>query len=173
MSSTAFRGSWILLVLTVLAAAGCGGSKNGPTQPDPDPGPAAGVVVTDAVPSSGNGTLTGVSITIVDTTIAMVPGKHIQIRGTVNPGTVSKRDHRIDILFKLSNGSVASVTHRWAASLSPGQPLEARNACTTCDGAKVSINQSTKKVTLNGLVLPDDGINPGNTSTLTGVNTYP
>jgi len=161
-------------VLSVLAVAGCGGSKNGPTQPDPDPGPAAGVVVTNASPSSGDGTLTGVILTITDTTIAMVPGKHIQIRGTVNPGTVSKRDHRIDILFKLSStGPVSSVTHRWAASLSPGQPLEARNACTICDPAKVSINQSTKKVTLNGLVLPDDGINAGNTSTLTGVNTYP
>lgn len=174
MRSPASRGPLLLALLTLLVAAGCGKSNKGPTQPDPDPGPAAGIVVSDAVPASGNATLTGVTVLApMDTTITGVPGKHVRILGTSNAGTVSEKKHRIDVLFLASNGMVTSVTHAWGTSLSPGAPRDAINKCTSCPSSEVSVNQSTKKITMDGLVLPNDSIDPANTSTLTGVNTYP
>jgi len=174
MRSPASRGPLLVVLLTLLVAAGCGKSNNGPTQPDPDPGPAAGIAVSDAVPASGNGTLTGVTVLApVDTTITGVPGKHVRILGTSNAGTVSEKKHRIDVLFLASNGMVTSVTHSWGTSLSPGAPRDATNKCTSCSSAQITVSQSGKKITMDGLVLPDSGVDPANTSTLTGVNTYP
>jgi len=149
------------LTLTVLAACsdstGGGGGGGGNTT----------LTVSAATPSSGNGSLSGIVVT-VDNNAAVQQGPAVLV--TVN-GDVGGVLHQIDIYILKSDGSFPNIEHKWGSDLLAPDGFTICDAnggsFPVCDPARVSANAAQDKVTLTGLVL-GAATGDGDTSTLTG-----
>jgi hypothetical protein len=121
------------------------------------------VTVSNSLPAS-NGSVTNL-VAVLDVTNPNLYAVH-------SAGKVGTVDHSVEVYFDPANGAVQSVTHAYQQG-----GVDAFNACSTagpaCDPAKVSVNQTTKRITFTGLVLPDGiGVTPAQTSTLDGTIDY-
>lgn len=171
------RGAALAIALSSFSLLGCSKKGGGPTAPAPVAPPPPGVTVSQSTPATGDGTLENRSVSISDVTVPAAL-KRVTIRGTYGtPGTANAKEHRIDVLFDPANSTIYSVTHRWGTDIDPGGPApDAINFCgtggTACGSGKVSVNQASKKVTFNSVVLFDMA-GGSNSSTLLGNETYP
>ena len=125
------------------------------------------LTVSAATPSSGNGNLGGIIVT-VDTNAAVQQGPAIFI--TVN-GDVGGVLHQIDLYILKSDGSFPNIEHKWGSDLLAPDGFTICDAnggrFPVCDPAHVSADLAQEKVTLSDLVL-GAATGDGDTSTLTG-----
>lgn len=157
----------VLAVLAVAALAACGGdsagsgaSGTGATQTPPTAGGGGGgavtlsVVVSGAIPTSGNGTVSGPagSSTVVAGTV----------RRVIADGTGNGLQHRFTVDYDGVTGVVVSVTHGWGSALSA---LDAATQCVrvatavgqaVC-GDVVSVDLAARRVVFSGAVLRGAG----------------
>lgn len=158
----------ILGLLASLTLAACSDSNS----PDNNGGGGGGtdLVISNATPSSGNGTLSGYTIT-VDTNSAVVAGPAIYVVLSGNIGSVG---HEIGFYVLKSDESIPNLEHTWGS----GATLDGFTICdavggtfNTCLPAHVTADIAGRSVTFDGLVLgPATG--DGDTSTLTGTVEY-
>ncbi len=157
----------LLGLLAALTLAACSDS-NGPG--NNGGGGGTDLVVSNATPASGNGTLSGYTIT-VDTTAAVVQGPAIYVVVSGNIGSVG---HEIAFYVLKSDASIPNLEHTWGS----GATVDGFTICdaaggsfNTCVPAHVTANIAAKSVTFNGLVL-GAATGDGDTSTLTGTVAY-
>jgi len=157
-------------VLALMVLAGCGGDGAGAdagasgsvaaTQSSPSGGSGTGataptLVVSGAVPATGNGT---VALGTAVTTTSGSTFRQATIEGNAQAtGTL----HRITVDFDSVTGTVAAVTHRWGPSATTFEAITqcARTASTVaiaCGGA-VSVDVATGRVSYTNLVLRGSG----------------
>jgi hypothetical protein len=152
----------ILAAIAVAALlAGCGGDSDGagaqggtgnlgPTSPAPDPGASTWqVVVTGAIPVSGNGNVSG------SAGVSAVSGA---LRQIIIDGSGGGLAHRFTVNVDASNGIVFSVVHAWGASI---LAAEAQTQCLrtvtaigqqACDGT-VAVDLNLRRVTFTATSL--------------------
>lgn len=123
MISPRLRGA--LAVLPLLALAGACSSSNGPN--GGGGGGNSTLTVSSATPASGNGALTGVTVT-VDTNSAVIQGPAVLV---VITGAVGGVQHSISLNFLKSDASIPNLEHSW------GTDLNAPDGFTLCDAGGV------------------------------------
>lgn len=158
----------ILGLLATLTLAACSDSNS----PNNNGGGGGGtdLVVSNATPTSGNGTLSGYTIT-VDTASAVVQGPAIYVVISGNIGSVG---HEIGFYVLKSDESIPNLEHTWGSGVTlDGFTIcdAAGGAFNTCDAAHVTADIAGKSVTFNGLVL-GAATGDGDTSTLSGTVAY-
>lgn len=167
-TTPARRGALGALTFLFLAVTACSDS-NGPNN-NGGGGNSTDLVVSNATPSSGNGTLSGYTVT-VDTNSAVQQGPAVYV---VISGTIGNVGHEIGIYVLKSDGSFPNIEHFWGS----GNTVDGFTICdaaggsfSVCDGNHVSASLANKSITLNGLVL-GAAQGDGDTSTLTGTIAY-
>lgn len=159
LSLSLFIGSALLSACSSSTAPGNGGGGSG------------SVVVTAATPASGDGTLS--AIAVGQDTLSINAVLHRAVRLT---GTVGAVEHSIEVYFAESNGAVYSATHTWGTDIG-GQPpaidgvLSCATGGTACLPAQVSVNTSSRVITLTNATFPD-ALGGGATSTINGTISY-
>ncbi|HMV32992.1 MAG TPA: hypothetical protein PKA50_12795, partial [Gemmatimonadales bacterium] len=157
--------------LPLLALGAACSSSNGPNGGGGGGGGNSTLTVSSATPASGNGALTGISIT-VDTNAAVVQGPAVLV---VITGAVGGVQHSISLNFLKSDASIPNLEHSW------GTDLNAPDGFTLCDAGGivgspcapaagvVDVAQGT--ITFTGLALTA-ALADGDLSTLDGVIHY-
>lgn len=156
-------GALAILTLTGLTLAmGCS-SGTGPGNGGGGGSGSGSVTVSNSLPAS-DGSITPL-VAVLDVTDPNLYAVH-------SAGKVGTVDHSVEVYFDPATSAIQSVTHAYQKA-----GVDAFNACSTggpvCDPAKVTVNQTTKRITFTGLVLPDGiGVTPSQTSTLDGTIDY-
>jgi hypothetical protein len=114
-------------------------------------GGTTGLTVSAATPASGNGTLTGIVVT-VDSNSAVVQGPAIYVTIT---GSVGTTQHGIYVYILKSDQSFPNIEHKWGTDLDAPEGFTICDAGgvvgTTCSASQVTAGTST--ITFEGLAL--------------------
>lgn len=159
----------MLTALALLGLAGCSNSS-GPNNGGGNNG-GNGLVVSSATPSTGNGTLSGMNIT-VDTNAAVMQGPAILV---VITGSVGAVDHSISLNILKSDGSIPNLEHSWGADLNAPDGFTLCDAGgvvgSPCDPADGVVDMVAGTITFTGLQLTA-ALADGDLSTLDGTISY-
>lgn len=146
-------------------------SSNGPNNGGGGGGGNSTLTVSNATPNTGNGALTGITIT-VDTNSAVVQGPAVLV---VITGAVGGVQHSISLNFLKSDASIPNLEHSWGTDLNAPDGFTLCDAggvvgspCAAADGV-VDVAQGT--ITFTGLALTA-ALADGDASTLDGVIHY-
>ncbi|MBK6423178.1 MAG: hypothetical protein IPI38_11955 [Gemmatimonadetes bacterium] len=158
-----------LALLALAASLTACSSSNGPN--NGGGGGNSTLTVSNATPGSGNGALTGISIT-VDTNAAVQQGPAVLV---VITGAVGGVQHSISLNFLKSDASIPNLEHSW------GTDLNAPDGFTLCDAGGVVgspcaptagvVDVAQRTITFTALGLTA-ALADGDASTLDGVIQY-
>jgi hypothetical protein len=158
----------LALMLLAQFIAGCSSSTS---SDDNGGGGSTDLTVSDATPTSGNGGVTNIQVT-VDTAAAVAQGPSVHLTVTGEVGTI-KHVFNFDILK--SDQSMPNFEHAWGTDLLNPEGFTLCDAGgmvgSPCASAQFTPDLAGKSITFTGLVLTS-ALGDGDASTVTGALAY-